>query len=164
MSRMTSILEVDRSLDSCTLAVHRPLAYFRSANLKTFCKYAKSMIKDANCFVKKWEMAAATTNQRLKGTCIAWVHEYDITFPVQLCCICEAQLAGGVERKGECGPFFAAVAPYLPTFRPPLPRPRAFAEAPPLFAGGVCRGGARRSRRCGGVRRALNIYLGSIHK
>ena len=38
MSRMTSILEVERSLDSCTLAVHRPLAYFRSANVKTFCK------------------------------------------------------------------------------------------------------------------------------
>ena len=33
---MTSILEVERSLNSCTLAVHRPLAYFRSANLKTF--------------------------------------------------------------------------------------------------------------------------------
>ena len=56
-------------------------------------------------------------------------------------------------RECECGPFFAAVAPYLPTFRPPLPRPRAFAEAPPLFAGGVCRGGVRRSGRCGGVRR-----------
>ena len=34
--------------------------------------------------LKKWEMAAATTNRRLKGTCIAWVHKYDITFPVQL--------------------------------------------------------------------------------
>ena len=53
VSRMTGILEVERSLDSCTLAVHRPLAYFRSANLKTFCKYAKSIIKDVNCFVKK---------------------------------------------------------------------------------------------------------------
>ena len=73
---MTSILEVERSLNSCTLAVHRPLAYFRSDNLKTFCKYAKSIIKDANCFVKKWEMAATTTNQRLKGTCIAWVHHF----------------------------------------------------------------------------------------
>ena len=38
VSRMTGILEVERSLDSCTLAVHRPLAYFRSANVKTFCK------------------------------------------------------------------------------------------------------------------------------
>ena len=64
---MTSILEVDRSLNSYTLAVHRPLAYFRSANVKTFCKYAKSIIKDVNCFVKKWEMVATTTNQRLKA-------------------------------------------------------------------------------------------------
>ena len=38
MSSLTSSLEVERSLDSCTLAVHRPLAYFRSANVKTFCK------------------------------------------------------------------------------------------------------------------------------
>ena len=34
--------------------------------------------------LKKWEMAATTTNQRLKGTCIAWVPKNDITFPVQL--------------------------------------------------------------------------------
>ena len=45
---MTSILEVERSLDSCTLAVHMPLAYIRSANVKTFCKYAKSIIKDVS--------------------------------------------------------------------------------------------------------------------
>ena len=38
VSSLTSSLEVERSLDSCTLAVHRPLAYFRSANVKTFCK------------------------------------------------------------------------------------------------------------------------------
>ena len=38
VSSLTSSLEVERSLDSCTLAVHRPLAYFRSANLKTFCR------------------------------------------------------------------------------------------------------------------------------
>ena len=48
VSRMTGILEVERSLDSCTLAVHRPLAYFRSANVKTFCKYTKFIIKDVN--------------------------------------------------------------------------------------------------------------------
>ena len=48
VSRMTGILEVERSLDSCTLAVHRPLAYVRSANVKTFCKYTKFIIKDVN--------------------------------------------------------------------------------------------------------------------
>ena len=35
-------------------------------------------------FLKKWEMAATTTNERSKGTCIAWVPKNDITFPVQL--------------------------------------------------------------------------------
>ena len=48
VSSLTSSLEVERSLDSCTLAVHRPLAYFRSANVKTFCKYTKFIIKDVN--------------------------------------------------------------------------------------------------------------------
>ena len=45
VSRMTGILEDERSLDSCTLAVHSPLAYFISAIVKTFCKCAKSIIK-----------------------------------------------------------------------------------------------------------------------
>ena len=35
-------------------------------------------------FFKKWEMAATTTNERSKGTCIAWVPKNNITFPVQL--------------------------------------------------------------------------------
>ena len=34
--------------------------------------------------LKKWEMAATSTNQRLKGTFVAWVPKNDITFPVQL--------------------------------------------------------------------------------
>ena len=34
--------------------------------------------------LKKWEMAATTTNQRLKGTCIAWVPKNVFTSPVQL--------------------------------------------------------------------------------
>ncbi len=45
VSSLTSSLEVERSLDLCTLAVHRPLAYFISALVKTFCKCAKSIIK-----------------------------------------------------------------------------------------------------------------------
>ena len=53
VSRMTSILEFERSLNSCTLVVQRPLAYFRSANVKTFCKYEKSIENDVNCFVQK---------------------------------------------------------------------------------------------------------------
>ena len=81
---MTSILEVERSLNSCTLAVHRPLAYFRSANLKTFCKYAKFIIKDVNCFVKKMGNGCNNNKSKIKSTCIAWVPKNDITFPVQL--------------------------------------------------------------------------------
>ena len=53
VSRMTSILEVERSLNSCMLVVQRPLAYFRSANLKTFYKYAKSIRKMLIALLKK---------------------------------------------------------------------------------------------------------------
>ena len=81
---MTSILEVERSLNSCTLAVHRPLAYFRSANVKTFCKYAKSIVNDVNCFVKKMGNGCNNNKSKIKSTCIAWVPKNDITFPVQL--------------------------------------------------------------------------------
>ena len=61
VSRMTSILEVEQSLNLCTLPVHRPLAYFRSADVINFCKYAKSIIKDVNCIVKKMGNAATAT-------------------------------------------------------------------------------------------------------
>ena len=84
VSRMTSILEVERSLNSCTLAVQRPLAYFRSANVKTFCKYAKSIVNNVNCFVKKMGNGCNNNKSKIKSTCIAWVPKNDITFPVQL--------------------------------------------------------------------------------
>ena len=66
VSRMTSILEVERSLNSCTLVVHRPLAYFRSANVKTFCKYAKSIVNDLNCFVKKMGNGCNNNKSKIK--------------------------------------------------------------------------------------------------
>ena len=84
VSRMTSILEFERSLNSCMLVVQRPLAYFRSANVKTFCKYAKSIVNDVNCFVKKMGNGCNNNKSKIKSTCIAWVPKNDITFPVQL--------------------------------------------------------------------------------
>ena len=81
---MTSSLEFERSLNSCMLVVQRPLAYFRSANVKTFCKYAKSIVNDVNCFVKKMGNGCNNNKSKIKSTCIAWVPKNDITFPVQL--------------------------------------------------------------------------------
>ena len=49
MSGITSILEVERSVDSCMRAGYMHLAYFRSAVVKTLCKYAKSIIKHVHC-------------------------------------------------------------------------------------------------------------------
>ena len=52
VSRMTSILKVERSRNSCVLAVHRPLAYFRSANLNR-CHVTQNIIRLSNFF---WAM------------------------------------------------------------------------------------------------------------
>ena len=48
VSGLTSIPEVERSIDLCMSMVYSYPSYFISAIVKTFCMYGKSMIKDVD--------------------------------------------------------------------------------------------------------------------